>query len=97
MGWIIKTKLNSVALTGGATYDSLNDSGIDVYKKLYVYNQTGADIKIKVNGSTAYQTIENKNAFETPEAFDMDKPCKDVVTANGTGTLVVEIHYWEYI
>ena len=87
------SKINSVALTGGATYDTITDSSVKLWRKIQVYNNTGADLKYKINSSTAYVTVPAGNIFEI-ESNEPLESCNDTVTMNGSGTISVEIQYY---
>lgn len=96
-GWILKKQQRKKTLTGGTTYDAVNDTSIPAYRNLYFLNQTGGPLKVKVNDATDddAETIVNNAPYNSQDA-PQETPWKDTVTVNGTGSIIVEISYWKY-
>ena len=90
---MIKSKTNSVTLTGGATYDAVTDPTIPLFKLLQFENDTGSDVKVKFNSDSNYRTYANGEQF-LKFSDSPSETCGDTIYVNGTGTLSVEIEYY---
>lgn len=90
---MIKTKINSVTLTGSTTYDTVTDPTIPLYKSITFENTTGADIKIKTALTSTYETFAAGEIFVL-DSQDPKEPIGNTITVNGTGTLTIEISYY---
>lgn len=88
---MLKTKLTSLTFTGGD--DTVTDSTIPLYQRIQIENKTGSDIQYKINGSTAYVVLADKEIFYL-DSNDPNEACQDVVTMKGTGTIKIEIQYY---
>lgn len=94
-GWVLTSKQTEITLTGGTTYDPVHDTSITHYHRLSFLNQTGGDLKVKVNNALKEEKIVDSSPFDTGPA-EQKTPWIDTVTVNGTGSIVVFISYWYY-
>lgn len=90
---MLKTKINSVTLTGGATYDPVTDSTIPLFKSIQFENTTGADIKVKTSVTDNYVTYAAGEIF-TLNSENPTESLSDAISVNGTGSLTIEITYY---
>lgn len=91
---ILKTKINAITLTGGVTYDTVTDSAIPLWQRIFFFNNTGADLYYKINDLPASggAVIPDQSAFDSISP-SIDCSFGDVIKVNGSGTIQIEIQY----
>lgn len=90
---MLKTKINSITLTGGATYDIITDSTIPLFKSIQFENATGASVKVKTGITDDFISLADKEIFQL-DSHTPQESYGDTVKVNGTGTIKVEITYY---
>ena len=93
---MLKTKINSVTLSGCVTYDTITDSTVPSWRRIEVYNSTGSTIYYKINSGSVAGQIPAGDIFYI-ESNENGEACADVITFNGAAaTISVEIQYYYY-
>lgn len=88
---MIKSKTNSVTLAGA--YLAVTDATIPLFKSLQFVNSTGGNVTVKFNSDSTARTYADGDIFYKTTEYP-NESCGDVIYANGTGTILIEIEYY---